>query len=439
MKLSPRPFAIAAALSLSWKPAFAEDAPSQVWSIHGQATFVEQFHPAFRSPYRGPNSLNPSSNGRETVDATLFLGARIWGGGEIYANPEIDQGFGLSNTVGVAGFPSGEAYKVGKASPYLRLQRLFFRQTFDLGGDIETVVSGQNQLAGTRTRDHFTITAGKFSVTDIFDGNMYAHDPKADFLNWSIIDSGAFDYAADAWGYSYGVAGEWTQDWWSLRGGLFDLSRIPNPTELVRGLGQYELVMEAEARYDILHMPGKLSLLSYYNRGRMGAYNNAVALALATNSTPDTALVRRPATRPGIALNLQQQLTDQLGGFARLSWNDGSQEAYEFTEINRSIALGLALKGGSWSRPDDTIALAGAVNDVSASARRYLAAGGVGILVGDGALPRYGREAILETYYKIALTKWLFPSLDYQFIADPAYSAERGPVSVFSLRLHAEF
>lgn len=427
----------AAAILLARMPAWAGE--TENWSLHGQATFVEQYHPAFRSPYSGHNSLDPASDGRETFDTTLFLGARLWRGGEAYANPEIDQGFGLSNTLGVAGFPSGEAYKVGKASPYFRLQRLFFRQTFDLGGEGEEVAPDQNQLGGSRTHDHVIITAGKISVTDIFDGNAFAHDPKNDFLNWSIIDSGAFDYAADAWGYSYGIAAEWTQDWWTLRSGLFDLSRVPNTTELVRGFGQHELVLEGEARYSIAAEPGKLKLLGYYNRGRVGSYADAVVLGFADGTVPDTALVRRPASRPGMALNIEQQIDDAWGVFARLSWNDGSKEAYEFTEINRSAVLGLSLKGTDWDRADDTVGLAAALNGISDSARRYFAAGGMGILIGDGALPRYGDESIVEGYYKAQLTDWLAASADYQFIANPAYSRARGPVSVLGLRLHAQF
>ena len=244
----------------------AQDA-TQSWSLHGQATIVDQYHPAFRSSYRGANSLDPGSRGDETFDATLFAGARLWDGGEIYVNPEIDQGFGLSNTLGLAGFSSGEAYKVGSSEPYFRLQRLFFRQTIDLGGPAESVEPGANQLGDTRTADNVILTAGKISVTDIFDTNAYAHDPKADFLNWSVIDAGAFDYAADAWGYSYGIAAEWTQSWWTLRGGVFDLSRKPNTTALERGFGQFELVAEAEERHEIFGEPGKLKLLGFVNRG----------------------------------------------------------------------------------------------------------------------------------------------------------------------------
>ena len=411
---------------------------SDDWSLHGQATFTAQYKPAFAARYSGQNSLDPKQSAEETIDTTLFAGVRLWDGGEAYFNPEIDQGFGLSNTLGVAGFPSGEAYKVGASAPYLRLQRLFFRQSFQLGGDQEAVEDGPNQVAGSRSANSLVITAGKFPVTDIFDANSYAHDPRRDFLNWSIIDSGAFDYAADAWGYSYGLVGEWNQDWWSWRIGLFNLSRIPNSTELVRGFGQYELVSEVELRHTQFGQPGKVKLLAYFNRGRMGSYDDAVGLAFATHTVPDTALVRRAAIKPGVVLNVEQGLADGLGGFLRFSVNDGGEEAYEFTEINSAVAAGVSLSGARWERPDDTIGLAFAHNALSRAGQRYLAAGGMGILIGDGRL-NYGTENIAETYYSARLTGWFTGSVDYQLILNPAYNRDRGPVSVLSLRLHSEF
>jgi high affinity Mn2+ porin len=418
--------------------AWADDA-SEDWSLHGQTTFTDQYHPAFTSPYRGQNSLDPGSRGDETFDATLFAGVRLWDGGEAYINPEIDQGFGLDDTLGIAGFSSGEAYKIGKAEPYFRLHRLFLRQTLDLGGDVESVDAAANELGGTRTADNLVITVGKISVVDIFDANTYAHDPRADFLNWSILDSGAYDYAADSWAYTYGIAGEWTQSWWTLRAGLFDLSRVPNQADLVRGFGEYEFVTEGEERHTFWSEPGKLKFLFYINRGRMGDYNDATQFGFLGNTAPSTALVRKPALRPGMAINLEQQLDDNLGAFARASISDGSKETYEFTDIDRSLALGLSLKGPGWGRPNDTIGLAGVVNALSDSARRYFAAGGLGLLVGDGQLPKYDTEDILETYYSAQVTDWLAATADYQFIADPAYNPERGPVSIVSIRLHAQF
>jgi high affinity Mn2+ porin len=416
-----------------------EPASAENWAVHGQTTFTEQYHPAFTSPYRGTNTLDPGSRGDETIDLTLFAGLRLWDGGEAWANPEVDQGFGLSDTVGVAGFPSGEAYKIGNAVPYFRLQRLFFRQTFELAGDVQQIEPDANQLGGTRTADNVVVTLGKLTVTDIFDTNAYAHDPKKDFLNWAIVDAGAFDYAADSWGYSYGIATEWTQSWWTLRAGLFDLSKIPNAEHLETGFRQFEIVAEAEERHTLWGHDGKVKLLGFLNRGRMGDYNDAVALALFTNSTPSTALVRNYASRPGGAINVEQPVDDYLGVFARASFNDGSKEAYEFTEINKSLSLGLSLKGTRWGHENDTVGLAGEIAGISRAAQSYFAAGGIGILIGDGQLPHYGAEQVVETYYSAQVTGWLWASADYQFIDNPAYNRDRGPVSVFGARLHAEY
>jgi high affinity Mn2+ porin len=423
--------------------AAAQEAKSQppeieTWSLHGQITFTEQYHPAYSSPYAGPNSLDPASDGRETFDATLFAGVRLWDGAEAWANPEIDQGFGLSDTLGIVGFPSGEAYKIGKASPYFRLHRLFLRQTFDLGGDTETIAPDANQLGGVRDQDNIVITAGKISAVDIFDTNDYAHDPRGDFMNWTIIDSGAYDYAADSWAYTYGGVIELTQSWWTWRWGLFDLSRFPNEANLVRGFGEYEIVTEAEARETLGGRPGKIKLLLFVNRGRMGSYEDAIALGQATNSVPSTALVRKPAFRGGAALNLQQEINDNLGAFARFSLNDGSKETYEFTDVNASATAGLSLNGNLWGRPQDRIGIAGLVNGISKSARAYFDDGGLGLLIGDGRLTHYGTEDILETYYRAPLTQWLSAGVDYQFIANPAYNRDRGPVSVLSFQLHSQ-
>ena len=379
------------------------------------------------------------AQGRETLDATLYLGVRPWDGGEAWADMEMDQGFGLSNTLGAAAFPSAEAYKVGKSAPYGRLQRLFFRQTFDLGGEEQNVKGEANQLGGSHTADKLVFTGGKFSVTDIFDTNTYAHDARGDFLNWAIVDAGAFDYAADAWGYSYGLAAEWSFDDWTLRGGLFDLSRVPNTTQLETDFSQFELVGELERRIALWGHDGKIKLLGFVNRGRMGAYKDAVALAALNRLPADTALVRRFRSRPGGSFNLEQGITEDLGFFLRASLNDGSQETYEFTDMNRSVSTGFSLKGTAWERGKDTVGLAIETSAVSRAARSYLAAGGLGLLIGDGRLTRYRDEQVMEAYYDAQLIKGVNAALDYQLIANPAYNADRGPVFILGMRLRSAF
>jgi len=409
------------------------------WSAHGQFTLVAQSHRRFNSPYAGDNSLSAGSSAKETADLTAFVGARLWPGGEFYLNPEIDQGFGLSNTVGVAGFPSGEAYKVGRSQPYFRLNRAFIRQVLDLGGERERVDSGANALGGSRTRDNITITVGKFSVVDVFDNNAYAHDPRADFLNWSVIDAGAFDYAADAWGYTYGASVEWTRNAWTLRTGAFALSKVPNSEVLDSSFRQYSLVAELEERHELFGHAGKVKLLAFVNRGRMARYDDAVRGGKTSGLAPDAAPVRRFALRPGVALNLEQEIAAAVGVFSRVSINDGTKEAFEFTEINRSVSAGASIKGGLWQRADDTAGVAVAVNAISAAARRYFAAGGIGILIGDGQLPRYGPELIFESWYAAKLNSAVSLALNFQRIVHPAYNRDRGPVSIFAFRLHTEF
>jgi high affinity Mn2+ porin len=416
------------------------DTPTpEAWNLYGQTTFVKQYHPSFTSPYQGPNSLSPVSNGEETTDLTLFIGIRLWEGGALYVNPEIDEGFGFDDTLGLAGFSSGEAYKVGRAQPCFRLPRAFIRQRFELGGEAATLSPGANELGGTQTATNVVLTIGKISPVDLFDTNSYAHDPRSDFLNWTIIDSGAFDYAADAWGYTVGAAVEWTESWWTLRGGFFDLSDIPNSQRLEPGFREFALMGEMETRYELEGHPGKVKLLGFANYGRMGSYDDAVQLGKATDAVPSTALVRHFAWRPGVALNLEQEVMPDLGAFARISFNDGSKETYEFTDVNRSATTGIAVKGTGWNRADDVFGLAAVVNGISGAARAYFAAGGLGVLIGDGQLPHYRTEDIIETYYSMRVAEHFTVTADYQYVANPAYNRDRGPVSIFSLRIHAEF
>jgi len=420
-------------------PDMPDGATSQWWNLHGQFTNVTQYHPSFASPYAGTNSLDPGNTGRETSDITLYGGLRLWSGAALYINPEFDEGYGLSGTLGVAGFPSGEAYKVGARNPYFRLPRAFVRQVIALSPAHASAASdGANQLADPTYADNLTITLGKFSVVDIFDSNQYAHDPRADFMNWALIDGGAFDYPADAWGYTYGGAVEWTQSWWSLRGGAFALSKVPNTKDIDGQFHQFGLVVEGEERHSLGDHPGKIKLLAFLNRGRMGAYSQALAQAQRSGAAPDTALVRRYSSRPGFAANLEQEFAPDLGGFVRASLNSGDKEAYEFTEINRSLAAGLSLQGQRWHRGDDTVGVAALINALSPDARAYFAAGGIGILIGDGRI-NYGLEKILESYYALKVAQPLTLTADIQYVCNPAYNRDRGPVTILGLRLHAQF
>ena len=418
--------------------ASALEAP-QTWAVHGQFTSVAQYHPAFHAAYSGPNSLDDGSRGSTTNDVTLYLGVRPWKGAEIWLDPEIDQGFGLSDTLGAAGYTNGEGSKVGRSTPYFRVHRWFLRQTIDLGGEVQKVDADQLQLAGSRTADRLVFWVGKFNVTDVFDNNKYAHDPKNDFLNWSVIDTGSYDYAADAWGYTYGVATEWYQGDWTTRFGLFGLSDTPNSKKLDGTLHQFQYDGEIEHRHQIWGQPGAVRLSAFLTRGRMGSYEQAVEQAAATGLPADIAAVRRWADRGGFSLTAEQQLRDGLGVFLRAGWAEGDKEADDFTDIDRTVAAGLSLTGARWGRADDSVGLAVAANAPTRQLKQFLAAGGLGILIGDGKLVNSGPEQILETYYSLAMFKLAHLSFDYQFINNPAYNRDRGPVSVLTARVHAQF
>jgi high affinity Mn2+ porin len=417
-------------------PPAAKAAPRDRFAIYGQATYTEQESDGFHSPYAGANSLSPDM-GRETSDATLYLGARLWRGAELWVNPEVDEGAGLDDTLGLAGFSSGEAYKVGRNAPYFRLQRLFIRQTLNLGGAVSNADAAPNQFALPQSSNRLVLTLGKISVVDIFDTNRYAHDPRGDFLNWSVIDAGTFDYAADAWGYTVGGAAEWYLGPWAWRAGLFDLSNTPNSEILEPGLDEYQVDLEAEHRHELLGEPGKVDLTAFESRGRMGLYQEAIAYGRADESPPELAPVRRYRKRDGISLNVEQQLTSDVGMFARLGDAGGNVETYDFTDIDYTASVGVSVSGGPWRRPGDTVGVARVVNVASRNLRDDLAAGGLGVLVGDGQLPHSGHEDIVETYYQLAVIPAVQVTLDYQWVQNPGYNRDRGPVSIFALRVHA--
>ncbi|HEV7408024.1 MAG TPA: carbohydrate porin, partial [Bradyrhizobium sp.] len=400
------------------------DPESNRWEIHGQTTYLPQGYPGFRALYTGANSLTPAPQTQATWSNSLFLNVRLWEGGELYYNPELLQGFGLNDTVGAAGFPNGEAQKSNFPYPHYNTSRLFLRQTFGFGGEQEELASAPGQLANKVDVSRLTVQAGKFAVTDIFDGNAYAKDTRKDFLNWSMWAPGAFDYSADKVGLTYGATAEFNQKQWALRAGYFLIDGTSNSNNFdmrVFQRGQY--VLELETRYSLFSQPGKLRTIAWLNSAFSGSYRetlNNPALNL------DIAQTRAGRIKYGYVFNLEQALTDDIGLFGRWSWNDGKTEIMAFTDIDASLSTGLSIKGARWGRPDDVIGVGGAINALSKDHRDFIAAGGLGVLIGDGAL-NYRRERILETYYAYALNKQITLTADYQLITNPAYNADRGP------------
>ena len=423
----------------SWFP-FPDDS----FNVHAQTTFAWLAYPAFRSPYMGPQSLPGGGLGAETFDATLYAGIRLWQGAQLWINPELDQGFGFDNTHGLAGFASGEAFKLGFSYPYARLQRLFLRQTINLGGDVGKLDADINQFADTVTTNRLVLTVGRMFVTDIFDTNKYANSSKTDFMNWSFLNATTFDFAGDAWESTYGAVAEWYQNFWTLRAGVFDLSAAPeggnSPTaiELDPTFHQFQMVGEIEERHELWGEPGKLKITGFISRGDAGEFADAVALAQATGTPADINAVRAYRSRPGVSANLEQQVTETVGVFARAGWADGNVEPWDFTDVDRTVSGGVSLNGKPWGRPGDAIGIAGAINGISPIHQAFFNAGGIGILIGDGQLPYPGLEQVFETYYSYALSPAWRVSVDYQFINNPAYNTQRGPVDIFGLRLRGQ-
>ncbi|MGC2779367.1 MAG: carbohydrate porin [Bradyrhizobium sp.] len=412
------------------------DPESDRWEIHGQATVIGQGYPAFRAAYTGANSLTPARQFQETWSNSLYLNARLWDGGEVYYNPELLQGFGLSNTVGVGGFPNGEAQKSDFPYPHYNTSRLFLRQTFGFGGEQETLGSGQLQLAGKQDISRLTFQIGKFAVLDVFDGNAYAKDTRKDFMNWSVWAPGAFDYAADKLGLTYGATAELNQKNWALRAGYFLMDAVSNSNNFdMNVFRRGEYVVELETRYQLFSQPGHLRTIGWFNSVFAGSFRETLdnpALNL------DISQTRRGRGKFGYVISFDQALSDDVGLFGRWSWNDGKSEIMAFTDIDSSLSLGTSIRGARWGRPDDTIGIAGVSNGLSRDHRAFLAAGGLGPLIGDGGL-NYRRENIVEAYYAYSINKYLTFTADYQFVSNPAYNADRGPVSIFSGRLHGDF
>jgi high affinity Mn2+ porin len=418
-----------------------QDAPDQPqpaaesrWSIHFQATSIGQHHGSFPALYSGPNSLPDHPESRVSLTATAFLAARL-GRWQFVVNPEDAGGEGFGGVTGIAGFTNGEMPRVQRATPTLYLARAFASYTIPLGGESEPAEDGPNQLAGPQPVSRLTLTAGMFSMTDFFDNNAYSHDPRTQFMNWAIMYNGAWDYPADTRGYTAGVVAELTMRRWSLRAANALMSTVANgpvlDTRIAENRGN---VAEWEGRYSPAGQPGVFRVLGFANTFDGGTFR----AALRTGGTPELGPTRRNGTlKYGFGLNLEQAIAHSIGVFARYGWADGKTEDFEFTQIDRSLSGGVSVGGARWRRPADRVGLAAVRNYLSGDQRGFLAAGGRGFLIGDGRL-NYRPESIVEAYYAWQVVKLFTATVDYQHLENPAYNRDRGPVSVFSLRLHLE-
>ena len=365
-----------------------QPAEQQAWAIHVDAIEVLQGQPGFHAPYSGTNSLYPGDNFRQTSEADLFFDVRLWPGAEFYFNPEYYQGFGLGITHGLAEFPNSMAYKVGKYRGDVNVPHLFIRQIIGFGGEQEQLEADELQLAEKVDISRLTIQVGRMAVTDIFDNNAYAHNPRVDFLNWAAVDAIAFDYPADALGYEEGATIELNQKNWALRYGWFTIPERGNQNATNgRYLEGWDQVIELEERYTLFGHPGKLRLLGYLERANMGSYRATTDQPSLQANIIDT---RQYRLTEGLVVNLEQEITSDLGAFFRFAVRNPNYEAWQFSDASRSIEAGLSLKGTRWNRPNDTVGLAEMAAGIGHAEQVFFNAGGLGILAGDGKLPHYG-------------------------------------------------
>ena len=439
--------ALAAALLALCRAACADEAvaaaeaiePPEDWSLHGQATWITQKKPAFDAAYSGPHSLSPDAEHAYSFTATLFAGARLWHGGEAYVNLEAIQGHPFSSQTGLGSFPNAELQKAADSVLNWYRARLFLRQTFGFGGGDEALEADANQLRQTVDKRRLVVTAGQMAVGDLFDDNRYSHDPRTDFQNGALLSSGAYDYASDARGYTWGIAAEWHDVDWAIRAARFLQPKEPNGLELDTDIGShYGDQVEYEHALAIAGRPGRARVLVFHNVAIMGRFRDALDLAAQTGQPPDVALVRKRNDKWGVAGNLEQEIADDIGIFVRGSWSQGQTEVYAFAEIDRSAALGTVIGGSRWGRKDDQLGFAYVANGLSDAHRDYLAAGGIGFFVGDGRLD-YGPEQAFEARYGVSLGKHFVVGADYQHVLHPGFNRDRGPANFYGLRLHAEF
>lgn len=406
------------------------------YSVHFQATIVNQSKYGFTVPYSGINSLSEKYENQTSLTSTLFLGAKTWKNGAIFLNPEIAGGSGLSSALGIADATNGETFRVGDPAPKIYLARLYFRQLFALNNSTSYSGTDINQLEGRSPDKYISITIGKVGAADFFDDNKYSHDPRTQFLCWGLMDNGAWDYPANTRGYTPTALIEYVSIKNELRYGFSLLPLLANGNDMNWNLsnsGSHNL--EFTHHYIYKGNEGTIRILGFYNYTKMGDYTQAVSNY---TDVPDIISTRNYGRNKfGFAINIEQEINKNLGFFMRASWNDGKNETWAFTEIDRSVSAGISLAGTKWKRKNDTFGLAAVVSGISAQHQLYLKNGGLGFILGDGQL-NYAPESLLETYYSCELIRnEIYLSGTYQMLLNPGYNSDRkGPVNVLSLRLH---
>jgi high affinity Mn2+ porin len=431
------------------------------WNTYAQATYISSYKDAFPAAYTNlngtPNSLSPRAEHSFTGTVSFYVGLKAWTGAEFYLSPEMISEKPLSGLKGLGGgIQNFELQKNGTESATWYRARAFYRQTLSLGGESSTVNSGPLQLAGIADSRRVVFTAGNFSILDIFDKNTFAGDLRHQFFNMGFMTHAAYDFAADARGYSWGIVGEFYFDNWAFRLGRFTTPKDPNQLPLnFNILKFYGDQAELEHKHTIKGQPGALRLLAYRNRENMGRFSDAIAAYQADptqNATtctgfnydsanaaaPDLCWARKPNIKMGVGINFEQRITPELGVFFRGMYSDGKTEVYSYASSDRSMSFGAAMQGMRWGRAKDTLGLGFAQSWISKSHVDYLNLGGIDGFIGDGKL-NYKPEQVVDIYYQCHVMPSAWLSVDYQHITNPAYNADRGPVDIYGARVHFEF
>jgi hypothetical protein len=420
------------------------------WTLHIQVSTVYQYHPAFEVPYSGAKSLSNSADNALSITHTIFLGRKLWKNAAFYFNPELTGGNGFNGATGIAGFPNGEIYRVGNPTPTPFVARAFFQQIISLGNsEIENLSSDINQLKGKKPTSRIVISIGKFCLADFFDANSYNHDARTQFLNWSLMVHGAWDFPADTRGYTEGGVIELIKPMWSIRASSVAVpnqaNHLPMEYSLNSSTRAHSETIEYERKWKLKNHPGTIRGTLFATFCRAPKYTDAINQMAKGDSILEKIISSEvegttfTGKKYGYGINIEQEIIAGVGIFSRWSWNDGHYATWAFTDIDRSLQLGFTIHGNYWKRAADLFGIAGVVNGLSPDHIDYLKAGGIGVIVGDGKL-NYGYEYIMETFYRIQLAQSVQVSPDYQLVVNPAYNKDRkGPVNIYGIRIHVGF
>jgi hypothetical protein len=413
------------------------------WWLSGQANFISQWHPDFYSPYRGTNSLSPNAQDATSRVLTLFTGWRATSSTEFLCDVQETGGNAIGDALGVAGFPNLDVVRNPTLSKAPYVARLIWHQIIPLGSKKVATERNPYSLFREMPERRLELRFGKFSLADFFDLNSYGSDQNFQFMNWAVDNNGAWDYAADTRGFTFAAMLEYHDRNYVVRFAEALMPKVANGIHLDADLSRARaenLELELHGRV-IGKQQGIVRVLTFVNHANMGDYQQQVNEWLANPTTPVPVITDHPLqtkVKYGFGLNFEQPLTDWFGVFGRWGWNEGQHESYAYTEVDQTWQVGAGANGARWNRRNDRAGLVFVSDGISHDHARYLGYGGLGFLLGDGKL-NYGRENILESYYTLHLWRGIFPAADVQYIVNPGYNRDRGPVFVASLRLHVEF